>query len=163
MLARNGEGVAPALGGNNALKIVSPGKSDKQSFRPTFRSLQVKLVATPCTTGVGGVGYYEVRHNGRLLCRQTRKPLLDGCRKLLALGYDPSAMVELWHRNGNEFALRARISAAAKLTVDEHNGTVFAKWKPFSRSAVSPRIARFKPTAKIAPRCADGVLQGLAS
>ena len=30
----------------------------------------------------------------------------------------------------------APLHVAAKLTVDETNGTVFAKWKPFSRSAV---------------------------
>jgi hypothetical protein len=33
-----------------------------------------------------------------------------------------------------DWALRGPLGVAAKLTVDEHNGT-FAKWKPFSRSA----------------------------
>jgi hypothetical protein len=40
-----------------------------------------------------------------------------------------------------EWALRGPLGAAAKLTVDEHNGT-FAKWKPLSHSAASSRIAK---------------------
>jgi hypothetical protein len=40
-----------------------------------------------------------------------------------------------------DWALRGPLGVAAKLTVDEHNGT-FAKWKPYSRSAVPPKIAK---------------------
>ena len=40
-----------------------------------------------------------------------------------------------------DWALRGSLGVAAKLTIDEHNGT-FAKWKPLSRSAVPPRIAK---------------------
>jgi hypothetical protein len=42
------------------------------------------------------------------------------------------------HAGGKFDALRSTIATAARVTVDEHSGTVFARWKPFPRSAVSP-------------------------
>ena len=42
------------------------------------------------------------------------------------------------HAGANHVALSSTVGKAAKLTVDEHNGTVFAKWKPHPVSAGSP-------------------------
>jgi len=72
-------------------------------------------------------------------------PALGICRKLIEAGYDPATPLEAWR--GDVLALRVRsIGDGAALTVDEHNGTRLAKWKPFCRSAVSPRIARREGT-----------------
>ena len=71
----------------------------------------------------------------------SRQPFLDGARKLLARGHDRRTILIMRWAGAKEWALRGPLEAAAKLTVDEHNGT-FAKWKPLSRSAVQPRIAK---------------------
>lgn len=71
----------------------------------------------------------------------SRQPFLDGARKLLDKGHDPRTILIMRHAGSDDVALRGSIGSAAKLTVDEHNGTVFAKWKPFRRSAGSARIA----------------------
>jgi hypothetical protein len=81
----------------------------------------------------------------------SRQPFLDGARKLLARGHDRRTILVMRWAGAKECALRGPLEAAAKLTVDEHNGT-FAKWKPLSRSAVRPRIAK----------SADQVLRGAA-
>jgi hypothetical protein len=70
----------------------------------------------------------------------SRQPFLDGARKLLDGGHDPRTILIMRHAGSDDVALRGWSAAAAKLTVDEHNGTVFAKWKPFRRSAGSARI-----------------------
>jgi hypothetical protein len=70
-----------------------------------------------------------------------RAPVQGICRKLIEAGYDPATPLEVFR--GAVLALRVRsIGDGAALTVDEHSGTRFAQWKPFCRSAVSPRIAR---------------------
>jgi len=64
-------------------------------------------------------------------------PVLALCRALVAAGHDPATRMHVF-RDG-ALALRIRsIDAGAKLTVDETNGTRFARWKPFQRSAVGP-------------------------
>lgn len=46
-------------------------------------------------------------------------------------------MIVMRHAGSEIDSLRATIGTAAKLTVDEHNGTRFVPWKAFSRSAVA--------------------------
>jgi hypothetical protein len=82
----------------------------------------------------------------------SRQPFLDSARKLIAQGHDPRATLLMRHDGQVDWALRGRLGLAAELTVDEHNGTVFAKWKPFAQSAgsasVAPRSVRL-PDAEI--------------
>jgi hypothetical protein len=75
-----------------------------------------------------------------LLC-VSRQPFLDSARKLLGFGHERRTLLVMQWTGSKGWALRAPLGVAAKLTVDEHNGT-FAKWKPLSRSAVRPRIAK---------------------
>jgi hypothetical protein len=77
----------------------------------------------------------------------SRQPFLDGARKLLARGHDGRTVLVMRWVGAEDWALRGPLRAAAKLTVDEHNGT-FAKWKPYSRSAVPPGSAN---TARTVP------------
>jgi hypothetical protein len=74
-----------------------------------------------------------------MLCN-SRQPFLDAARRLIEQGYDPATMLVMRHAGSSIDSLRAPLGVAACLTVDEHHG-VFARWKPFSPSAVSPRIA----------------------
>ena len=77
----------------------------------------------------------------------SRQPFLDGARKLLERGHDRRTILAMRWAGAKNWALRSSLGAAAKLTVDEHNGT-FAKWKPYSRSAVPPGSAN---TARTVP------------
>jgi len=84
--------------------------------------------------------------DGTVLVRSSRQAFLDAARVLIASGYDPTAALEGWRVGATAFALRARLGAAAGLTVDETK-TVFAKWKPFSPSAASPSIRHSEQAA----------------
>jgi hypothetical protein len=66
-------------------------------------------------------------------------PVLGLCRRLLAAGVDPGRPLCAYRGDMLSIAIRS-IREGAALTVDEHNGTRFAKWKPFRRSAVEPGI-----------------------
>src|SRR5882762_8721168 len=77
--------------------------------------------------------------DGTVLVGSSRQPFLDAARVLIAAGYDPDSWLEGWRPGATAFALRARLGIAAGLTVDETK-TVFAKWKPFSSSAVASSI-----------------------
>jgi hypothetical protein len=115
---------------------------------------QIVIVVTPDTRP----GRYRacVENEEEPLC-VSRQPFLDGARKLLARGHDRRTMLVMRWAGSKDWALRGRLGAAAELTVDEHNGTVFAKWKPLSRSAGSQRIAKSADTVP-QDRRADGAM-----
>lgn len=93
-------------------------------------------------------GHFEARLDGGcLLVRASRQPFLDAARKLIDLGLDPAAMMTMRRVGSQIDCLTASIGVAAKLTVDEHNGTRFAKWKALPRSAVPPRSAAIEHAA----------------
>jgi hypothetical protein len=77
-------------------------------------------------------------NSARLLCT-SRQPFLDAARALLALGCQPNAILVMRHAGSSVEALRASLQVAARLTVDECNGTRFARWKSFSNSVGSTR------------------------
>jgi hypothetical protein len=81
----------------------------------------------------------------------SRQPFLDCARKLIMRGHDPRTILVMRGAGAKEWALRGPLGVAAKLTVDEHNGS-FAKWKPLSRSAVPPGNANtVRTVSKAAP------------
>jgi hypothetical protein len=68
-------------------------------------------------------------------------------------GHDPAMRLEA--RRGHVLAQAIRsIGEGARLTVDEHSGTRFAKWRPSCHSAVSPRIASFERAVTTLARAA---------
>jgi hypothetical protein len=79
-----------------------------------------------------------VENSGRLLCT-SRQPFLDAARALVALGCHPNTILVMRHAGSSVEALRASLQVAARLTVDECNGTRFARWKSFSKSVGSTR------------------------
>jgi hypothetical protein len=90
-------------------------------------ALRAELLAGVCCVGNLAVGGHT--------------PVLALCRALIAAGHNPATPLDVYR--GNTLALQVySIGEAARLAVDEHNGTRFAKWKPFCRSAGSPRIAQ---------------------
>jgi hypothetical protein len=102
------------------------------------RHSQILITVTPDTRPGRYRAYVEAERE--LLC-VSRQPFLDGARKLLARGHDRRTMLIMRWAGTKDWALRGPLGVAAKLTVDEHNG-VFAEWKPYSRSAVPPKIAK---------------------
>jgi hypothetical protein len=81
-------------------------------------------------------GRFEVRYGeARDVLLVSRQPLLDTARLLIRVGCRPDAIIAMRRRTSISDDLRAPLGVAAKYTVDETK-TVFAKWKPFSQSAV---------------------------
>jgi hypothetical protein len=66
-------------------------------------------------------------------------PILKLCRKLIAAGVDPDTRLVVY-RGALACIIVNSIGEAAGLTVDEHNGPYFARWKPFISSAGSPPV-----------------------
>jgi hypothetical protein len=90
------------------------------------RPRQIIVIVTPAASGL-----FSAAFEGRRIIRVSRQPLLNSARILIAAGYDPAAIICIRHHSSDGNALRARLGIAARLTVDEHNGTAFACWKPF--------------------------------
>ena len=76
--------------------------------------------------------------DGTILVRSSRQPFLDAARTLLDSGYPATTWIEGCRPGAATFALRARLGAAAGLTVNETKIS-FARWKAFSWSAVDAR------------------------
>jgi hypothetical protein len=60
-------------------------------------------------------------HWGDIPLATSRTPFFDNARKLLELGADPNDLLIMRHGDSAATSLRARIAAAAKLTVAETN------------------------------------------
>lgn len=75
----------------------------------------------------------------------SRQPLLDTARFLLAIGCKPNSMIAARRVASANDDIRGRLHIAASLTVDEANGTVFARWRPFCLSSISGRSRLASP------------------
>ena len=86
-------------------------------------------------------GVFEVRSDGRLLCR-SRQPLCDGARALL-LDAPADTIVSVRHVGADHVALTATIAAAAALDVEETaHGPKFRRHRKAPRSALKAAPAR---------------------
>ncbi len=72
-------------------------------------------------------------------------PVARLCRALVERGRNPAQPLHAY-RGDMLCVIVHSIGAGARLTVDESRA-VFARWKPFSRAAVSPQIARRRRAA----------------
>ena len=75
-----------------------------------------------------------------MLC-QSRQPLLDGARTLIARGADPLDLLEMIHEaKPDTVAMRGHIGAAAKWTVREGKivSPTFTRWMPFPDTRQRP-------------------------
>jgi hypothetical protein len=97
---------------------------------------QIGSVATPkisCQHAVGSIRaelFDGDRCSAEGITVVAGAPVLAICRKLIQAGHDPDR--PLCAYRGGVLCLTVRsIGEAAALTVDEHNGVRFAKWKPF--------------------------------
>jgi hypothetical protein len=102
------------------------------------RHPQIVITITPDARPGRHCAYVETERTPLCVSRQ---PFLDSARKLIAKGHNSATLLAMQWAGAKDWALCGSLKAAANLTVDEHNGT-FAKWKPYSRSAVLPKIAK---------------------
>jgi hypothetical protein len=111
-------------------------------MRHVVFDLPPDIVITAYPAGLHGC--FAVRHAGRVIVTASPTPFCEAARILLAEGFPVGAVLGMRHQGADDIALRAKLGAAAKLTVDEHHNR-FTKWKPFGglpdgvcRSAVGP-------------------------
>ncbi len=83
-------------------------------------------------------GIFDVRHDGRYLC-SSGSPFLDGCRALLAQGYDPSAAVVMRHEGTNDDALRGILGHVAAVEI-AGNGVGFRPFRGRAETAPAPLV-----------------------
>ena len=113
-----------------------------------LRTLQIALRHVIFITPTGR-GRSKVRYEGATdILLVSRQPLLDAARLLIRIGCRADAIIAMRRRNSVSDDLRAPLSVAAKFTVDETK-TIFAKWKPFSQSAVVGVEASTRKSATI--------------
>jgi hypothetical protein len=117
------------------------------------------IVVTP---SLDRAGMFDARLQGdpRLLVTSSRQPFLDGCRKLVELGFDAMAPVVMRHVGSGADSLRSTVGNAAALSVSEGDDAPrFRAWKPSPFRAGAPSIAPSLPPAHpepAAPKPAGG-------
>jgi hypothetical protein len=88
---------------------------------------------TPAARSAGAAAAYAGRFtasiDGRVVVESNRQPFLETARVLIAEGYNPSATIIMRRAGSTVNALRAKLGAAARLTVREDT-TSFEAWKP---------------------------------
>jgi hypothetical protein len=136
----NGKGPAIRLDGREPQgeqprQLASPLQAEPQGVQRT-----VVIIAAPARLP----GLFAVTmESGPLLCAGSRQPLFDAARVLLDRGHDPAGFVVLRRAGSDVDCLRARVGAAAKLTVTEEANRPprFRRWQPRNMGEGSARIA----------------------
>jgi hypothetical protein len=113
-------------------------------FQSKQQPKNIDIIVSPRVDQNGGLHPYDFDcwlEEGPLLCT-SRQPFLQAARVLIALGHDPVTTLIMRHNHSKVGSLRARLGAAAGLSIDEHNGTRFVSWKPFPIKKTGPRSLR---------------------
>jgi len=97
-------------------------------------------------------GLYDARlGDGCILVTASRQPFVDAARRLLDLGYYPTAMLVLRHAGSDTECLTAQIGAAAKLRVKEdRGGPRFVRWESISRRGEALACKKAEKVAGVA-------------
>jgi hypothetical protein len=85
--------------------------------------------------------------DGGTLC-VSASPLVTSARILIARGYNPSCIVELWHQHAPSWAMRGKLGAVADTLLDGETATRPAKNAPPVRF---PGNAAQSPTERTGP------------
>jgi hypothetical protein len=115
----------------------------------------------------GSPGHYRAQLEGSdaLLVQSSRQPFVDSARVLIARGHNGGTELTMRHAGSDAIALKAKLSVAAKLGVEEGpNGPRFVPYRtgPKSRVAASPMAkerrlpypASIRPSAGLLHRAA---------
>ena len=107
----------------------------------------ILLIVTPAGRSTNRGPLFHARHGDRLLVT-SHQPFLASARTRLAEGLDPATELILRHAGSTTDALRATVSAAARLTVleDDRGGLRFGAWNRSSDPTwKGPRSASRSP------------------
>jgi hypothetical protein len=78
---------------------------------------------------------WRATFNGETLCIAAA-PMVASARILIAKGYDPSSVVELWHQHADAWALRGKLGAVAATILDgERKAQRHARNEPLAPSS----------------------------
>src|SRR4051812_29529761 len=94
-----------------------------------------------------GPDTFTARHDGAVLVAGSREPFCAAARVLIERGVDPAARLVMRHAGADHDALRAKLGAAAKLTIEDgpSGAPRFRRWRASRVWGVSPPI-RFDET-----------------
>lgn len=84
---------------------------------------------------------FDAFMDGKHLC-QSHQPFLDGCRELLARGYSANAVAQMQHEKTGTISLRAKIGAAAAVTVVERDKGKPARFESYHELPAEPAPRR---------------------
>jgi len=99
----------------------------------------LRIIATPTGPAARRTWRAELE-DGRVLCEQSRQPLLDAARALIGLGHNPGTLVTLRHAGKAFDSFRSvPLSVVAQLTAVERDGAsvCFEKWRPHPKQAAT--------------------------
>jgi hypothetical protein len=87
--------------------------------RPSFRRLQIVVAPT-------GRGKWRATLGGRTLC-VAAAPLVKSARILIAEGFGPNLVIEMWRAGTDAWALRGRLGVVAATLLDGETAAPHAK------------------------------------
>ncbi len=94
-------------------------------------------------------GIFDVRHDGCYLL-SSPSPFIDGCRHLLARGYDPDAAVVMRHEGSDVDALRGILARVANVEI-AGNGVGFRPFRGRAEMAPAPLVRSLGQVATTLP------------
>jgi hypothetical protein len=108
---------AAAAGGTGGLDLA--GRQIDPVATAERHRLQAQHLAAPIRIDVAplGRGKWCARLNGKTLCIAAA-PMVKAARILIAKGYDPSCIIEMWHQHADAWALRGKLGAVAATILD---------------------------------------------
>ena len=129
--------------------MVAPQTTTACGASSTAKSKTVMIIVTPTAKGLGR---YDARlRDGSVLVRASGQPCGDAARRLIDLGYEPTAGLVMRHAGPDTDCLTAQIGVAAKLRVrEDRNGPRFVPWEPVSRRVKALARAKAKKAARVA-------------
>jgi len=128
------------------VKYIDPKPQSQPARRGELaRFIDITIVVRPI-----GHGRFEAKHAGRVLIAFSREPFCAAARALLAEGFAPGLTLGMRHEGADDFSLRGRLGAVAKVTVaDNGQGTPkLQRWTPPPGVKQTPPV---RSSAKTAP------------
>jgi hypothetical protein len=145
-MRKNGNpAAAAAAGGAGGCDLA--GRQIGPVRTPERQRLQDQRLVTSIRIDVAPMahGKWQATFNGKMLCTAAA-PMVKAARILIAKGFDPSCIIELWHEHAAVWALRGQLGVVAAVILDgERKATQPAKNSAPARfpraSAISPAEA----------------------
>jgi hypothetical protein len=113
---KNSVGPASALTGSEAQgtgNTTSPPTPAGPNRKAQRTHAPIRIDVKPTTSG----RKWRAALDGKALCVST-SPLIASARILIAKGFDPARIIEMWHADSSTWALRGQLGAIAAVVLD---------------------------------------------